>query len=90
MSKKILTGVVISDKMNKTIVVEVERTMMHPVYKKFYKKHKKYHVNDENLESKMGDVVKIIESRPLSKTKRWNLVEVTKHSEILLLKEGEK
>jgi small subunit ribosomal protein S17 len=87
-SKKVLTGIVVSDKMQKTVVVEVERTMMHPVYKKFFKKHKKYHVHDDGSLAKMGDLVKIVESKPLSKTKRWNLLEVLKQSEVLLMKDG--
>ena len=84
MSKKTFVGKVISNKMQKTLVVLVERTVMHPIYKKFYKIHKKYSVHDENSQGKIGDVVQIVESRPLSKTKRWKLVEIIKHSEDLL------
>ncbi len=68
--------VVVSDKMDKTRVVLVERTQMHPLYKKPYTKRKKYYVHDENNESKIGDVVRIRETRPLSKLKRWKLIEI--------------
>lgn len=84
MSKKVLVGKVISDKMDKTRTVLVERTVMHPIYKKFYKIHKKYTVHDEQSSSKMGDTVRIIESKPISKKKRWTLVEILKASEVLL------
>ncbi|MCK4357641.1 MAG: 30S ribosomal protein S17 [Candidatus Cloacimonetes bacterium] len=70
------TGVVISDKMDKTIVVRVVRQFKHPLYGKYIKKHKKYKVHDENNEAKTGDKVKIEEYRPVSKTKRWRFVEV--------------
>ena len=69
MPKRILQGVVVSDKQDKTVVVSVERQVMHPVYKKFVKKSKKYAAHDENNQFKVGDTVRIIESRPLSKTK---------------------
>lgn len=83
MSKKILTGTVVSDKMTKSIVVTVESTVMHPIYKKFFKKNKKFMAHDEKEEAKIGDTVKIIESRPLSKKKRWDLVEIVKRAESL-------
>ena len=70
------TGVVTSNKMEKTITVAVERKVKHPIYGKFVKKTTKFHAHDENNEAKPGDVVKIMETRPLSKTKRWRLVEV--------------
>jgi small subunit ribosomal protein S17 len=73
---KEFVGVVVSDKMDKTRVVLVERTQMHPLYKKPYTKRKKYYVHDENNESKVGDVVRIRETRPLSKLKRWRLIEI--------------
>lgn len=69
-------GVVIGDKMEKTITVTVERKMKHQMYGKFIKKHKKFHAHDEKNEGHIGDTVKIIETRPLSKTKRWRLAEV--------------
>jgi small subunit ribosomal protein S17 len=71
MPKRILEGVVVSDKMDKTIVVEVERRVQHPVYKKFIRRSKRYHAHDESNAIKAGETVRIIESRPLSKTKRW-------------------
>lgn len=71
MPKRILQGVVVSDKMDKSIVVQVERRVMHPVYKKYIKRSAKYTAHDENNQYKVGDVVQIIESRPLSKTKTW-------------------
>ena len=76
MPRRILQGVVVSDKMDKTIVVKVERRVMHPIYKKFIKRSKKYHAHDENNEAKIGDKVVIAETRPLSKLKRWRLKEI--------------
>ncbi|MCX8481454.1 MAG: 30S ribosomal protein S17 [Sediminibacterium sp.] len=69
-------GLVTSDKMNKTITVSVERKIKHPIYGKFLKKTTKFHVHDEKQDCKIGDIVKIMETRPLSKTKRWRLVEI--------------
>ncbi|MGI9139414.1 MAG: 30S ribosomal protein S17 [Sediminibacterium sp.] len=74
--RKIRVGVVTSDKMDKTITVAVERKVKHPIYGKFVKKTTKFHAHDEKQECGIGDVVKIMETRPLSKTKRWRLVEV--------------
>lgn len=74
--RKTKTGVVTSSKMDKTITVAVERKVKHPIYGKFVKKTTKFHAHDEKNECGVGDVVKIMESRPLSKTKRWRLVEV--------------
>jgi small subunit ribosomal protein S17 len=74
--RKIRVGVVTSDKMDKTITVAVERKVKHPIYGKFVKKTTKFHAHDEKQECAIGDVVKIMETRPLSKTKRWRLVEV--------------
>ena len=71
MLKRILQGVVVSDKMDKTIVVEVERRVQHPIYKKFIRRSKRYHAHDETNAIKTGQTVRIVESRPLSKTKRW-------------------
>ena len=68
MPKRILQGVVVSDKQDKTVVVSVERQVMHPVYKKFVKRSKKFAAHDENNQFKVGDIVKIEESRPYSKT----------------------
>lgn len=71
MPKRILQGVVKSDANDKTVLVLVQRTYMHPLYKKIVKKSKKYSAHDENNQCKVGDVVKIQESRPISKTKSW-------------------
>ena len=78
MPKKILTGVVISDKPNKTITVMVERKFSHPVLKKVIKVKKKYNVHDENNKFKNGDKVSIIESKPFSKNKKFKVMENTK------------
>ncbi len=74
--RKTRTGVVSSNKMDKTITVKVERKIKHPLYGKFLKKTTSFHAHDEKNECSIGDTVKIMESRPLSKTKRWRLVEV--------------
>ena len=74
MPKRILQGVVVSDKQDKTVVVKVERKVMHPVYRKFIKKSKKYAAHDENNQFKNGDEVRIIESRPYSKNKTWTVL----------------
>ncbi|WP_142848545.1 30S ribosomal protein S17 [Telmatospirillum sp. J64-1] len=71
MPKRILQGVVVSDKMDKTVVVRVERRVMHPLYKKFIRRSKKYHAHDENNSFKAGDWVRIEECRPISKNKNW-------------------
>ncbi|RME70823.1 MAG: 30S ribosomal protein S17 [Chloroflexi bacterium] len=78
--RKILVGRVTSDKMDKTIVVRVERMKRHPLYGKVVRYHKKYKAHDEENRAKEGDLVKIIESRPLSKEKRWALVEILESS----------
>ena len=78
MSKKILNGVVVSDKPNKTITVVVERKYQHPVLKKVVKVRKKYNVHDENNKFKNGDKVSIIECRPRSKNKKFEVTGVTK------------
>lgn len=75
-TKREREGIVISDKMNKTRIVEVTRIMEHPQFKKIIKRKVKYSVHDEKNESKSGDKVRIAETRPLSKTKRWRLVSV--------------
>jgi small subunit ribosomal protein S17 len=74
--RKTRTGVVTSNKMTKTITVAVERKVKHPIYGKFVKKTTKFHAHDEKDECTIGDIVKIMETRPMSKTKRWRLVEV--------------
>ncbi|MCZ4283008.1 30S ribosomal protein S17 [Kiloniella laminariae] len=73
MPRRVLQGVVVSDKTDKTITVLVERRVMHPIYKKFIKRSKKYHAHDETNAVKAGDVVKIRECRPVSKTKSWEV-----------------
>jgi small subunit ribosomal protein S17 len=74
MPKRILQGVVVSDKQDKTVVVSVERQVMHPVYKKIVKKSKKFAAHDENNQYKVGDRVSIEECRPISKNKSWTVV----------------
>ena len=74
--RKTRIGVVTSNKMSKTITVAVERKVKHPIYGKFVKKTSKFHAHDDKNECSIGDLVRIMESRPLSKTKRWRLVEV--------------
>ena len=74
--RKTRIGIITSDKMVKTITVAVERRVKHPLYGKFMKKTKKYHAHDEENTARIGDRVRIMETRPLSKSKRWRLVEV--------------
>lgn len=73
-------GTVVSTKMTKTIVVEVERRVSHPLYKRIIRRRKKFYAHDEQSSAKMGDVVRIVESRPLSKLKRWRLGEVIRRA----------
>ena len=75
-SRKTRVGKVVSNKMDKTIVVAIEDRVQHPLYKKIVKRTYKLHAHDENNECKVGDTVKVMETRPLSKTKRWRLVEI--------------
>ena len=74
--RKARIGVVTSDKSDKTVTVKVERRLAHPLYGKGVKRSKKYRAHDENNEYKVGDTVRIMETRPLSKTKRWRVVEL--------------
>jgi len=74
--RKERVGVVSSNKMDKTITVEIKWKEKHPIYGKFVNKKKKLHVHDEKNECNIGDTVKVMETRPLSKTKRWRLVEI--------------
>ncbi len=74
MPKRQLHGLVVSDKQAKTVVVRVERRMMHPIYKKFIRRSKKFAAHDENNTCKIGDVVRIRECRPLSKRKTWEVI----------------
>jgi len=78
--RKQRTGVVISDKMDKTIVVAAKFKEKHPIYGKFVSKTKKYHAHDENNDAHVGDTVLIMETRPLSKTKRWRLVQIVERA----------
>ncbi|MBK8452054.1 MAG: 30S ribosomal protein S17 [Thiofilum sp.] len=75
-----LTGRVVSNKMDKSIVVLLERQVKHPLYGKFIKRSKKYHVHDENNECAIGDTVMFTECRPLSKTKHWTLVKIVERA----------
>ncbi len=79
-NKKTKIGVVISDKMDKTRVIAVNRYLRHPLYNKFVKKTSKFMVHDERNDSHVGDTIKIIETRPLSRRKRWRLVEIVERA----------
>lgn len=74
--RKVLTGKVVSDKMDKTVVVSVDTQIRHPLYGKIVRRSKKFKAHDENNQCRAGDVVKIMETRPLSRDKRWRVVEV--------------
>ena len=78
--ERVLTGKVVSNTRNKTIAVLVERKVRHPIYKKYIKRSTKVHARDENNECGLGDVVRVSESKPFSKTKNWALVEVVEKS----------
>ncbi len=79
-NKKIFQGRVVSNKMEKTIVVAIERRKLHKLYKKYVKHTKKVKAHDPNNECNIGDIVRIIESRPLSKEKRWRLLEIVERA----------
>ena len=79
--RKTRVGKVVSNKMDKTIVVAIEDSVKHPLYKKIIKRTYKLKAHDENNECSVGDVVKVMETRPLSKDKRWRLVEITRKAE---------
>jgi small subunit ribosomal protein S17 len=74
--RKIFIGEVVSNRMQKTITVQVERRVRHPVYERVIKRSKKFHVHDEHNQCQIGDMVRIVETRPLSKTKCWRLLEI--------------
>lgn len=74
--KSLLTGVVVSDKMDKTVVVKVIRSIKHPVFNKMIRRTKKYKAHDHKNECRIGDEVRIVETRPLSKDKRWRVLEI--------------
>ena len=82
-NRKILRGKVVSDKMDKTITVEISTSKSHPLYSKRIKYSKKFKAHDENNEAKLGDIVEIMETRPLSKDKRFRLVSVVEKAIIL-------
>jgi small subunit ribosomal protein S17 len=81
-SRKILKGVVLDSKMDKTAIVEVSRRVPHPVYKKYITKSKRYYAHDSQNQTNPGDKVVIVESRPISKMKRWFLKEITEKSKV--------
>jgi small subunit ribosomal protein S17 len=81
--RKVREGLVVSDKMAKTVVVAVETRKVHPLYKKAVRLTKKYKAHDENNACKVGDKVKIVETRPLSKEKRWRVAEIMSTKEIV-------
>jgi small subunit ribosomal protein S17 len=78
--RKTRIGMVVSDKMEKSIVVLIEQRIAHPIYKKIFKQSKKYVAHDEKQEAKVGDLVRIMETRPISKRKRWRLVEIVERA----------
>ncbi|MCG8459164.1 MAG: 30S ribosomal protein S17 [Holophagales bacterium] len=78
--RQVLAGIVVADKMDKTVTVAVERTVMHPLYKRFVKKTKRYAAHDERNEAHVGDRVLIVSSRPLSKRKRWRVREIVERA----------
>jgi small subunit ribosomal protein S17 len=79
--RKSRVGTVVSDKMTKTVVVAIERRVAHPLYGKQVVRTKKFHAHDEDERAKIGDVVRIVETRPLSKTKRWRVVDILERAE---------
>jgi small subunit ribosomal protein S17 len=86
-NRKKMTGVVIKDKMDKTVVIEVEKFLKHPKYHKYLKTKKRYKAHDEKNECNVGDRVLIMESRPLSKEKRWVVKEIIEKEELMLIRE---
>lgn len=81
-SQRTVIGRVISDKMNKTVVVQIERKVKHPLYGKYVRRFSKMYAHDEENACRQGDLILIEQSRPLSKTKRWKLVEILKREEV--------
>jgi small subunit ribosomal protein S17 len=82
--RKVFVGVVVSDKMDKTVVVAVDRLVRHPLYKKVVRKTSKFYAHDENNECRIGDIVEIMETRPLSKLKRWRIVRIIQRAKVPL------
>ncbi|HWO70330.1 MAG TPA: 30S ribosomal protein S17 [Actinomycetota bacterium] len=78
--RKVRTGVVVSDRMDKTVVVKVERTFPHPLYGKTVRRSSKVYAHDEANEARVGDTVRVMETRPLSKLKRWRVVEIVERA----------
>nr|MBN2276341.1 30S ribosomal protein S17 [candidate division Zixibacteria bacterium] len=78
--RKVRQGRVVSDKMNKTIVVRIERTLRHPIYERIVKTSSKLYAHDETNEARMGDLVRVMETRPLSLNKRWRLIEIVERA----------
>ena len=78
--ERVLTGKVVSDSRDKTIAVLIERRVRHPIYKKYIKRSTKVHAHDENNECSLGDIVRVSESKPFSKTKNWALIEIIEKS----------
>ena len=78
---RVLTGRVVSDKMNQTITVLIERTVRHPLYGKIIRRSTKVHAHDEENSARVGDAVKVVECRPISKSKTWRLVEIVERAE---------
>ena len=79
-ARKVRKGVVVSDKMDKTVVVKVQNLKLHPRYRKFIKRSKSFKAHDENNECRMGDTVEIVETRPLSRDKRWRVTKIIERS----------
>ena len=75
-NRKTMSGIVVSDKMDKSVVVQVERLVKHPIYKKYIRRRAKFHAHDESNQARRGDTVEIIQSRPLSKTKHWRVCRI--------------
>ena len=78
--RKVRTGVVVSEKMDKTVLVRIDRTALHPVYEKTLRRSKNLAVHDESNDAHVGDTVRVMETRPLSKSKRWRLIEVVERA----------
>ncbi len=78
--RKVRTGVVVSDKMDKTVLVKIDRQIRHPLYQKIVRRSSRLAAHDERNEAHMGDTVRVVETRPLSKTKRWRVVEVVERA----------
>ncbi|MGZ8580204.1 MAG: 30S ribosomal protein S17 [Actinomycetota bacterium] len=78
--RKVRTGVVVSDKMDKTVLVRIDRTVTHPLYRKTVRRSSKLAAHDEQNEAHMGDTVRVMETRPISKSKRWRVVEIVERA----------